>query len=313
MDNTQKWTDFLSSFTPSKYSYTKNLKISTKSNIRCLATTFAGKLLGENDDIPEVLQTDTNEHVEEASESDEIINPTSMENDIKKPSSSWKISDIEKYIRFDDCVIKIKMPTKVPSNLEKIYEEVQTTMRRHLKIVKGSDLKQRGQNSGLIYIMQLISKTRTEIGTRIMLDVLLVPLCSALDLQLEVEKTINCDFLPSCRFDYCIRKGEHIIGCIEAKSVTRLINKSIAQAVIQLIILQTLLLQPQTPKVDISEFPVFAIVTDGHRFIYMQLKGSSLGFEHDEGKLKIREVEKESDFKDIVRHIMLLVEGDPIN
>ena len=42
----------------------------------------------------------------------------------------------------------------------------------------------------------------------------------------------------------------------------------------------------------------------------MQLKGSSLGFEHDGGKLRIREVRKETDFKDILRHISFLVEGD---
>jgi hypothetical protein len=57
----------------------------------------------------------------------------------------------------------------------------------------------------------------------------------------------------------------------------------------------------ETPKVDISEFPFFAIVTDGHRFIYIQLKGSSLGFEHNGDKLRIREVRKESDFKDILQ------------
>jgi hypothetical protein len=60
--------------------------------------------------------------------------------------------------------------------------------------------------------------------------------------------------------------------------------------------------------VEISEFPVFAIVTDGHRFIYMQLKGSSLGFEHDGNKLRIRKVQEEGDFKDILNHIKFLVE-----
>jgi hypothetical protein len=142
------------------------------------------------------------------------------------------------------------------------------------------------------------------------LDALLIPLCSALDLQLEVDKNINCNFLPNCRFDYCIRKGEHIIGCIEAKSVKSLSDSSIAQAVLQLNILQTNLIATETSKVDISKFPVFAIVTDGHRFIYMQLKGSYLGFEHHQGRLRIRKVKEEGDFKDILRHIRFLVDGD---
>ena len=54
-------------------------------------------------------------------------------------------------------------------------------------------------------------------------------------------------------------------------------------------------------------------MTDGHRFIYMQLKGSSLGFEHDGDKLRIREVKEEGDFKDILHHIWFLVEGDKKN
>jgi hypothetical protein len=39
----------------------------------------------------------------------------------------------------------------------------------------------------------------------------------------------------------------------------------------------------------------------------MQLKGSSLGFEHDGDKLRIREVKEEGDFKDILQHIRFLV------
>jgi hypothetical protein len=179
-----------------------------------------------------------------------------------------------------------------------------------LKIVKGIDLKARKRNLDSELLMQLKSITSTETGSRLVLDAFLVPLCSALDLQFEVDKNINCNVLPNCRFDYCIRKGEHIIGCVEAKNVKSLSDSSVAQAVLQLMILQTTLMATETPKVDISEFPFLAIVTDGHRFIYMQLKGSSLGFEHDGGKLRIREVRQESDFKDILRHISFLVEGD---
>jgi hypothetical protein len=46
------------------------------------------------------------------------------------------------------------------------------------------------------------------------------------------------------------------------------------------------------------------------RYKSLQLKGSSLGFEHNGDKLRIREVRKESDFKDILHHIRFLVEGD---
>ena len=299
--------------------------------------------------IPEELQTDTNEHVKETSaqKADTIIpevpqidetsshieipvnaitlvsddvgihrsryrdkHTPSKKNDIDKACSKWNVLNIAEYFSFDDCVTEIKMPTMFPLDLDDIYEMVQKDICRRLKIVKGIDLKARKSNFDSELLMQLKSITSTETGSRLVLDALLVPLCSELDLQFEVDKNINCNFLPNCRFDYCIRKGEHIIGCIEAKSVKSLSDSSVAQAVLQLMILQTTLMATETPKVDISDFPVFAIVTDGHRFIYMQLKGSSLGFEHDGGKLRIREVRQESDFKDILRHISFLVEGD---
>jgi hypothetical protein len=202
------------------------------------------------------------------------------------------------------------MPTIFSPYLDDIYERVQNDICLRLKIVKGIDLKTRKRNYDSKLLMQLTSITSTETGSRLVLDALLVPLCSALDLQFEVDKNINCNYLPNCRFDYCIRKGEHIIGCIEAKSVKSLSDTSVAQAVLQLNILQTNLIATETPEVDISKFPVFAIVTDGHRFIYMQLKGSSLGFEHHNGRLRIREVKEEGDFKDILRHIRFLVDGD---
>jgi hypothetical protein len=42
--------------------------------------------------------------------------------------------------------------------------------------------------------------------------------------------------------------------------VKSLSDSSVAQAVLQLMILQTTLMATETPKVDISEFPFFAIV-----------------------------------------------------
>jgi hypothetical protein len=230
--------------------------------------------------------------------------------DIDKPCSKWKVSNIAEYINFANCVTEIKIPTRVPSNLDEIYEVVQEAICLRLKIVKGSDLKPGKGKLDSEFLLQLKSKTSTEAECRLVLDALLIPLCSALNLQIEVNKNIDCNFLPNCRFNYCIRKEEDIIGCIEAKGVKSLNANSIAQVVIQLIVLQTTLMATGTPKVEISDFPLFAIVTDGHRFIFIQLRGSSLGFEHNRDKLKIREVGKITDFKDILGHIRFLIDGD---
>ena len=190
---------------------------------------------------------------------------------------------------------------------------VQKDICLRLKIVKSIDLTATEKTSEFALLTQLKSIAITEAGSRLVLDPLLVSLCSILGLQFEVEKNINCNFLPNCTFDYCIRKGKRIIGCIEAKSVTGLSDKSVAQAIIELMILQTTVIateSAETEKVDISKSPFFAIVTDGHRFIYIELKGSSLGFEHDNDKLKIRKVTKKGDWEDILQLIMFLVKGD---
>ena len=236
--------------------------------------------------------------------------PSTTRADMDKSCSSWSISKIAEYFIFDECVTNIEIPTSFTPYLEKLYKMVRKDIRCRLEIVRGIDLEEITFNSYSNFLRQIISITSIETGSRLLVDALLFPLCSALGLQLEVEKSIDCNFLPNCRFDYCIRKGEHIIGCIEAKSVKGLSSSSVAQAVIQLMILQTTLMHTERSTVDISEIPVFAIVTDGHRFIYMQLKGSSLGFEHNGDKLRIREVGKESDFNFFLQQISFLLKGN---
>jgi hypothetical protein len=234
--------------------------------------------------------------------------PSTTKPDMDKSCSIWSISNIAKYFSFDNCVTRIEMPTSFTPYPEHIYEMVQNDIHCRSKIVRGIDLEEITFNSN--FLGQMISITSIEAGSRLVVDALLVPLCSELGLQFEVEKSIDYNFLPYCRFDYCIRKEQHIIGCIETKSVKTLSDKSVAQAVLQLIVLQTTLMETETPTVDISSSSPFAIVTDGHRFIYMQLIGSSLGFEHDGDQLRIRKVENEGDFKDILNHIRFLVQNN---
>jgi hypothetical protein len=287
-------------------------QINTNENVNAASAQIADAIIEEKfqieapvADIPLVLG-----NIDSNRSRDRNTHTPSKKNDMNKSSSKWSISNLAEYLIFENCITNIKMPTRFSPYSDDIYEMVQKDILRRLQIVKSIDLKEEKCDSYSKFLRQLMSIINIETGSRLVLDALLVPLCSALGLQLELEKTINCNDLPNCRFDYCIRKREHIIGCVEAKSVKSLSDSSIAQAILQLMVLQKTLLRTEAPKVDISKFPVFAIVTDGHRFIYIQLKGSSLGFEHDGGKLRIREVKEKDDFKDILHHIRFLVEGD---
>jgi hypothetical protein len=227
--------------------------------------------------------------------------------DMDKSCCDWSISKIAEYFNVVDCVDNLEIPTDLTSFPEDFYEMVQTDIRCRSEIARGIELAESKYPSYSDLLRIMIPITSTATGSRFVLEALLVPLCSSLDLKLEVGKSIYCNFLPNCIFDYCIRKGEHIIGCIKAASVKSLTSDSVAQAILQLIILQTTLMETATSTVVISAFPLFAIVTDGHRFIYMQLIGSSLRFENGRDELRIREVREEGDFKDILNHIRFLV------
>ena len=233
--------------------------------------------------------------------------PSRTQADMDKSCSTWSISNIAEYFNVVDCVDNLEIPTDLTSFPENFYEMVQTDIRCRSEIARGIELAESKYPSYSDLLRIMIPITSTETGSRFVLEALLVPLCSSLDLKLEVGKSIYCNFLPNCIFDYCIRKGEHIIGCIKAASVKSLTSDSVAQAILQLIILQTTLMETATSTVVISAFPLFAIVTDGHRFIYMQLIGSSLRFENGRDELRIREVREEGDFKDILNHIRFLV------
>ena len=322
-NNEQKWKTFLSSIDTGSFKDlpTNNLKFTTKYNINCLATEFADKLLLKEGGT--VVVKENQDDIEKSV--DDIVHVTddivrrrhrdtltpSKKNDIDKSCSRWDISNIAEYFMFDNCVTEIKMRTcNVPLSKD-FHDMVQRDICHRLKIVKGIELKGREWNLDSELLMQLKSIANTETGSRLVLDALLIPLCLVHNLQFEVDKNINCNYLPNCRFDYCIRKDEHIVGCIEAKSVKSLSDKSVAQAVLQLMILQTTynaIATETTLKMLAPAVPFFAIVTDGHRFIYIQLTGSSLGFEHDEsGKVRIREVRQCGDFKDILEQITCLV------
>lgn len=346
--NKRKWEIFLSTIDTQTFRNltTNKLTIKTKRRFVGLSTEFANKLVKNKGGYvvlkatPEVLYPYRNLHVDDPDviiedekvshiriPADNIVGvihdvdigfpkvhhnttPSTPRHDMDKYCSTWSISNIADYFSFDDCVTRLEMPASFTPYPENIYEMVQKEIRYRSEIVRGIDLEETTFNSYSNFSRQMISITSIEAGSRLVLDALLVPLCSALGLHLEVEKNINYSFLPNCKFDYCIRKEEQIIGCVEAKNVKSLSDSSVAQAILQLMILQTTLMQTETSNVDISTFPVFAIVTDGHRFIYIQLKGSSLGFEHDGDKLRIRKVKEEGDFKDILHHIRFLVEGD---
>ncbi|CAG2196697.1 unnamed protein product [Mytilus edulis] len=231
--------------------------------------------------------------------------PKSKKSDIDKSCSKWTIPNIAEYFDFDKSVRKIEMPTYFAIGAEKVSENIQLELIQKLQVFKSVQKHKSKQNNDKEIISHLKSLTATECGSRLVLDALLIPLCASLGLNIEVDKNINCNFLPNCRFDYCIAKGDKLIGCVETKSIKSLNDSAVAQALLQLLILQTNLLRVDDPLT--TKCPLFAIVTDGHRFVYIQLQESVFKFEHEGEKVKVREIAHEDDVKCILEQIGYLM------
>lgn len=224
--------------------------------------------------------------------------------DIDKSCSKWTVPNIAEYFDFDETVRKIEMPTDFAIGAEKVSENIQLELIRKLQVFKNVQKYESKQKNYTEILSHLKSITVTECGSRLVLDALLIPLCSSLGLNIEVDKNINCNFLPNCRFDYCIAKDDKLIGCVETKSIKSLNDSAVAQALLQLLILQTNLIRVDNLGDAFStKCPLFAVVTDGHRFIYIQLQEAVFKFEHEGEKVKVREIAHEDDIKCILEQI----------
>ncbi|XP_071141329.1 uncharacterized protein [Mytilus edulis] len=234
--------------------------------------------------------------------------PKSKKCDIDKSCSKWTVSNIAEYFDFDETVRKIEIPTDLAIGNKEVSENIQLELIRKLQVFKAGQTNKNKQNNTTEIVSHLKSITVTECGSRIILDALLIPLCYSLGLNIEVDTNIDCKFLPNCRFDYCIAKDGKIIGCVETKSIKSLNDSAIAQALLQLLILQTNLLRVDKIGDPLNtKCPLFAIVTNGHRFVYIQLQEYVFKFEHEGKKVKVREIAHEDDIKCILKQICYLM------
>ncbi|XP_063405806.1 uncharacterized protein LOC134689764 [Mytilus trossulus] len=233
----------------------------------------------------------------------------SRKSDIDKSCSKWTVPNIAGYFDFDETVRKIEISTDLAIGDNEVSEYIQSQLLQKLEVVQAVQTNKSGKNNYTSEIVShLKSITATECGSRLVLDASLFPLCYSLGLNIEVDKNIDCIFLPNCRFDYCIAKDGKIIGCVETKSIKSLNDSAVAQALLQLLILQMNLLRVNNLGDAFSnKCPLFAVVTDGHRFVYIQLQESVFKFEHEGKKVKVREIAHEDDIKCILEQIGYLM------
>ncbi|CAC5426276.1 unnamed protein product [Mytilus coruscus] len=109
--------------------------------------------------------------------------PKSKKSDIDKSCSKWTVPNIAEYFDFDETVRKIEMPTDFAIGAQKVSENIQLELIRKLQVFKAVQKYKSKQKNYTEILSHLKSITVTECGSRLVLDALLIPLCSSLKLK----------------------------------------------------------------------------------------------------------------------------------
>lgn len=170
--------------------------------------------------------------------------------------SVWTIKMLQKYVGYEDIVF-LQLPSLRDFSflrLAELNDIVAGNVAQSLSALCGK------RESGIDENLTLFhdSHDRTEADSRIILDAILQPLCTAYELTLRCEQSINCSFLPNNRIDYIMYYGNQPIGVVEAKRQDNVRHQSVAQLIVQL-----LLLASEDPT-----FFRFGILSDANLFIF---------------------------------------------
>lgn len=213
-----------------------------------------------------------------------------IKSDRESTGSTWTIAMLERYIQRQDIAF---VPPEIrhdltEETLDKIYERVDFAV----KAVCGPDGSVRNLNE--LYIQP----NSTESDTRMILDAILQPLCVFKGLTLRSEQTIKSDALPINRYDYIMYNNVNDpIGVVEAKRQACLKDQSVAQLLVQL-----LLLSSEKP-----DWFYFGILSDAHQFVFAGVSMQKiLFFQTNENQLDITTAQSNDDLRFIVSKISWL-------
>ena len=247
----------------------------------------------------------------------------SKKDDIDKPCSRWKIEMFSRYFDFEKCIAKLKLERYKDFSRESDLNHMVADFKRRVKIAsstvakhtafKGDTLIEKGKEEDEEETkeegrLSFASLCRTEMGTRLILNEILFPLCSILDFTVEIERNVDCVYLPNCRFDYRIYDADgEIVGAVEAKRGGSIRPDSVVQAVLELCILQTERLTKSKYNAKSPDFPLFNILTDGIRFVFIILQGNKLYFEQSFNKIRVREMTSWTEVKKLYTSLLQLM------
>ncbi|XP_041364900.1 uncharacterized protein LOC121380168 [Gigantopelta aegis] len=178
--------------------------------------------------------------------------------------SNWTLEMLSRYMNIEEHIGQLLIDTdRVDDQSGKMNKIVQETM----------DMFDASNTNP-----ELENVLATEADVRIHLSAILRKMCPELGLTLRTESQIELGYLPTCKFDFLfLTRGGKPVGCMEAKTPSTMNSRAFAQAVVELLVLQQLAYQHD---VNISTVPLFNVLSDGQRFVLMQVKGEKLCLEY---------------------------------
>ncbi|XP_041362640.1 uncharacterized protein LOC121378505 [Gigantopelta aegis] len=191
-----------------------------------------------------------------------LLNDDHSGDDLSLSGSKWTLEMFSKYINFEH-IDQLLIDTDGVDQSEEMKRIAQKTMDMFCAPNTNHSLE---------------NVLATEADVRIHLSAMLREMCPKLGLILKTETQIVLNCLPTCKFDFLfLTRGGKPVGCMEAKVSSTMNKKAFVQAVVQLLVLQQLAYQDD---VDISTVPLFNVLSDGQRFVLMQVRGEKLCLEY---------------------------------
>ena len=198
-----------------------------------------------------------------------------MEKDNKKSvhcnssGSAWTISMLQCHIQRENIVFVSPTP-----NLNSLFLFQSGWIASSIKAICGNDYVDQIP----LYSFNNLGNT-TESDTRMILDAILQPLCLGKGLKIRTEETLKCqsprslgngrNLLPTNKYDYILYDNtDRPIGVVEAKRRRGIKKDSVAQLLVQL-----LLLSAEDPMLL-----YFGVLSDAYEFIFAGVKQNKVIF-----------------------------------
>ncbi|CAF0927517.1 unnamed protein product [Didymodactylos carnosus] len=190
----------------------------------------------------------------------------------------WRTTMLDDY---DLGVFKFLFDQKTLINITKIhknlFDKIEYDMKHTENIIQTMNntmLNQTSNNtSNIVQSITIqnfpISDRKSETDCRLIIDTFLKQLCAVSNVQFRTELLIKHDTLPINQYDYVFYQNRRIIGAFEAKTPLTLKCDSIVQGIIQLFGLIAL-------NQAHIRMPVFNIISDGTKFIFIKLDKNGL-------------------------------------